>query len=167
MQNHKKKTQKGQVHTRLSQTSEESLSITKVLSASQEEGLMWDFSSRMQLNESNVSLEEEVMRMHREQGKQEVIHKSWKVYFVRSQRWQLRPLNQNDLFRLQFSSGWEMLSVKERNVTTITWYSWCSSVTGNENKSSPLLAPAFLTISEIPVSVWNLGTNGLWWPSTD
>lgn len=76
MQNHKKKTQKGQVHTRLSQTSEESLSITKVLSASQEEGLMWDFSSRMQLNESNVSLEEEVMRMHREQGKQEVIHKS-------------------------------------------------------------------------------------------
>lgn len=74
MQNHKKIRQ---VYTRLFQTSEESLSITKVLSVSQEEGLIWDFSIRMQLNESNASMEEEEeMRMHRLQRKQEAIHKS-------------------------------------------------------------------------------------------
>lgn len=138
--NHKKIRQ---VYTRLFQTSEESLSITKVWSVSQEEGLIWDFSIRMQLNESNASMEEEEMRMHRLQRKQEVIHKSWKVYFARSERWQLGPLNQNDLSRLQSSSGWGMLSLKEKNVTTITCYSWYSSVTANENRSSPLLEPAF------------------------
>lgn len=73
MQNHKKIRQ---VYTRLFQTSEESLSVTKVLSVSQEEGLIWDFSIRMQLNESNASVEEEEMRMHWPQRKQEVIHKS-------------------------------------------------------------------------------------------
>lgn len=49
-----------------------------------------------------------------------------------------------------------MLSLREKSVTAITWYSWYSSVTGNENRSSALLAPACLTISQIPVNIWEL-----------
>lgn len=135
--------QKRRVYTTLFQISEESLSITKVLPVSQEERLTWDLSVRIQLNESNVSVEEDAMRAQRAQRRQEVIYKSWKVYFVRSGRWQLRPLNQNGLFRLQFSSGWRMLSFKVKKVATITWYSWYVTVTRNENKNSPLLTLTF------------------------